>query len=177
MTETSCKICAKNYNNGDNKPMILECGDTLCLACIKRYKEALNKAEFECPHCCNPTKSTTIPNKNLIPKNGSVSNSSFNPNQSPAEGEFEIFIKPKDNTPKFSMRVTKNMTISQLKSKLQTEKGYNPNQFDLAYKRPLKNLSNTLESYGIKNTCTLTQISNVIGGKVSSISLNYFGYN
>lgn len=164
MSEHECKTCKKLYNRNDNKPIILSCGDTLCSACIKNYKEILHKEEFECPKCCNNTKSLNVENKAAYPKEGTVDTSSQVLNAAPIEGEFEILIRPKADLDKYTMKVTKDMTIGQLKNKIQKEKGYNVNQFDLAFKRPLIDLNKTLESYGITKKVTLTQISNVIGG-------------
>lgn len=165
MSENECKTCKKLYNKNENKPIILSCGDTLCSSCIKSYKEFLNKDEFECPKCCNMTKSLNVENKAAYPKEGTVdtTNNSII-NQPAVEGEFEIMIRPKGEIEKYSMKVTKNMTVQQLKKKIQKEKGYNINNFDLAFRRPLADLDKTLESYGITKKVTLTQISNVHGG-------------
>ena len=164
MSENECKTCKKIYNKNENKPYILSCGDTLCLKCIKNYKQFLNKEEFECPKCCNITKSLGVENKAAYPKEGTVDTSTVNVNQTPVTGEFEILIRPKGEFNKYSMMVTKSMTVRQLKLKIQKEKGYNFGNFDLAFKRPLANLEQTLESYGITKKVTLTQISNVSGG-------------
>ena len=111
------------------------------------------------------TKSLNVENKAAYPKEGTVdtTNNSII-NQPAVEGEFEIMIRPKGEIEKYSMKVTKNMTVRQLKNKIQKEKGYNINNFDLAFRRPLADLDKTLESYGITKKVTLTQISNVHGG-------------
>ena len=56
------------------------------------------------------------------------------------------------------------MTIGELKEKIETEKGFDSSQFDLAYRKPLTQLDKTLEYYKIVKTVTITQISNVLGG-------------
>ena len=164
MSENQCKTCTKTYNKNDNKPIILSCGDTLCSSCIKSYKEILDKEEFECPKCCNYTKSLNIENRSAYPKEETTAQQNVNDNPNPVTGEFEIFIRPKGDLEKYSMMVTKNMTVRQLKNKIQREKNYNINNFDLAFKKPLIPLDNTLASFGITKKVTLTQISNVIGG-------------
>jgi len=166
MSTHSCKICKKLYNKNENKPFLLACGDTLCLACIKGYKDALNKDNFECPACCTDTKSTGFENKSVYPTEEEIrnaSNISQNSN-APLEGEFEIFIRPKSETEKYSIKVTKTMTVGQLKDKIQSVKGYNKANYKLAFKRPLADETKTLESYGITKTVTITQISVVEGG-------------
>ena len=167
MSSHSCKICKKLYNKNENKPFLLTCGDTICLACIKGYKEALNKDTFECPTCCcGDAKSTGFENKGVYPTEEEIRNASniSQISQAPVIGEFEIFIRPKDETEKYSIKVTKSMTVGQLKDKIQSVKGYNKANYKLAFKRPLADETKTLESYGITKTVTITQISVVEGG-------------
>ena len=163
MSEKICKVCKNYYNKNENRPFLLECGDTLCLKCIKNYKEALKKDIFECPTCCTNTKSLNVENKMAYPKEGEIV--SLNSNiKVPEKGEFEVFIRPKVEADKYSLLVTKTMTIGQLKDKIEREKGYNKKNFALAFKKPLNDDSKTLESYGITKTVTITQISVVEGG-------------
>ena len=160
MSEKICKVCKNYYNKNENRPFLLECGDTLCLKCIKNYKEALEKDIFECPTCCTNTKSLNVENKMAYPKEGEIV--SLNSNiKVPEKGEFEVFIKTPFGS-KYSLLVTKTMTIGQLKDKIEREKGYNKDNFALAFKKPLYD-SKTLESYGITKTVTITQISGLLG--------------
>ena len=160
MSEKICKVCKNYYNKNENRPFLLECGDTLCLKCIKNYKEALEKDTFECPTCCTNTKSLNVENKMAYPKEGEIV--SLNSNiKVPEKGEFEVFIKTPFGS-KYSLLVTKTMTIGQLKDKIEREKGYNKNNFALAFKKVLYD-SKTLESYGITKTVTITQISCLLG--------------
>lgn len=165
MSEKICQTCNNQYNKGENRPIILSCGDSLCSNCIKKYKEIYKKDSFECPNCCNETQSTNIENKSLYPKeNEVISNNSVRAQQ---PGEFEIYIRPKGNDAndkKYTIIVYKSMTIGQLKQKINDEKGYDKNLFTLAYTRPLTDESKTIESYGITRTVTLTQISKFRGG-------------
>ena len=160
MSEKICKVCKNYYNKNENRPFLLECGDTLCLKCIKSYKEALEKDIFECPTCCTSTKSLNVENKMAYPKEGEIV--SLNSNiKVPEKGEFEVFIKTPFGS-KYSLLVTKTMTIGQLKDKIEREKGYNKNNLILAFKKPLYD-SKTLESYGITRTVTISQISCLVG--------------
>ena len=102
-----CGICKWQYNNNKNKPILLTCGHTLCLACINFYKEA-GKEEIECPKCYSNSKSTNIICKNLQ-KPKIESSSSIDDN------EFEIFIRNMGGE-KIILKVNKTMTISQLKN-------------------------------------------------------------
>jgi hypothetical protein len=154
--------------------MILECGDSCCSSCIKKFEEILSKDEFECSLCCHMTKSSNIKNKQLIPKENSSNNKNL---KASIRGEFEIYIRIKSNTgsEKFSLFVTKEMTIGELKEKIQNEKGFDSSQFDLAFRKPLTQLNQTLEYYRIVKTVTITQISNVHGGKrFLFLKNNYF---
>ena len=175
MSENQCQFCKKAYNNSENTPMILDCGDSCCSSCIKKFEEILSKDEFECSLCCHNTKSSGIKNKQLIPKEN-ASNCAKNLKAS-IRGEFEIYIRIKSNTgsEKFSIFVTKEMTIGELKEKIQNEKGFDSSQFDLAFRKPLTQLNQTLEYYRIVKTVTITQISNVHGGKrFLFLKNNYF---
>jgi len=169
MSENLCQFCKKGYNNNENTPMLLECGDSCCSSCINKFHEILCKDEFECSLCCHMTKSTKIRNKQLIPKE-KASNLAKSLKAS-IRGEFEIYIRIKSNTgsEKFSIFVTKEMTIGELKEKIQNEKGFDSSQFDLAFRKPLTQLNQTLEYYRIVKTVTITQISNVHGGNDSKL--------
>lgn len=162
MSEYICKTCQNMYNKNQNIPIILSCGDTLCSSCIKNYKDAMKKDVFECPKCCNDTHSLNIENKSLYQKDN-MTNANNN-SRTPINGEFEIFIRPKGEVEKYSIKVTKSMTVGQLKDKIEKEKGYNKKYFTLAFTRPLNEESKTLEFYKITRTVTLTQISFVQGG-------------
>lgn len=161
MSEKICEVCKNYYNKNENRPFILECGDTLCLKCIKSYKEVLKKDIFECPTCYTDTKSLNVENKMAYPKEGEIV--SLNSNiKVPEKAEFEVFIKTPFGRDKYSLLVTKTMTIGQLKDKIEREKGYNKNNFTLAFKKPLYD-SKTLESYGITRTVTISQMPCLLG--------------
>jgi len=51
---------------------IFSCDEQLKRNKIKSYKEFFNKDEFECPKCCNMTKSLNVENKAAYPKEGTV---------------------------------------------------------------------------------------------------------
>ena len=112
--KTECPMRLKKYNKKENIPYILGCGDTMCLKCINYFKEALQKTEFECPECCNTTKSSGIINK-VIPLDDVTEKeeNKDNKNNNSTDGFFEIIIKPKDNK-KFSIKVKKEYTINQV---------------------------------------------------------------
>ena len=164
--KTECPMCLKKYNNQENKPYLLTCGDTMCLKCINYFNEALKKVEFECRECCNTTKSSGIMNKSAIPPDNAKekNENKDNKNSSSTDGFFEIIIKPKDNK-KFSIKVKKEYTINKVKEIIKTEKNMPPQNYILAFKKPLKDENKTLEYYGINSTVTIQQISNVVGGK------------
>ena len=153
----------KKLQQNENKPIMLECGDAVCSFCIQHYKEATLKDEIKCPHCCNMTKSMNRVVKQLIPKDG-IQENITNFNRAPAIGEFEVMIRTKDNEI-FPIKVTKEMTVGKLKDLIYEQKGYNKNEFDLAFRKPLIELGKTLEFYKIIRKVTLTQISNVHGGR------------
>ena len=150
-----CGICKEQYNNNKNKPILLTCGDTLCLACINFYKEA-GKEEIECPKCYSNCKSTNIICKNLQ-KPKIESSSSIDDN------EFEIFIRTRGGE-KIILKVNKTMTISQLKNKIFEEYGYNKEKYTINFKKPLNDISKTLEFYGIRKSVTLSMTYPPTGG-------------
>lgn len=158
MSVHGCGCCKQVYKKMTNMPILLSCGDIICSKCISFFTYGLNKDEFECPICCDNIKSTKIEIKNLYPKDIISIISS----QNHAPKEFEIFIKFL-NGEKYSTKVTKELTIEQLKSKISKETGIDLRQKELIYKRPLNNRQ-TLEFYGIKNSVTIMEISSVIGG-------------
>ena len=77
--------------------------------------------------------------------------------------KFKIIIKEKDSSI-FSLEVSKSMTVEQLKDMIQREKGYNKNSYELAFKKPLTDLSKTLEYYGIIRTVTVSMTDFMKGG-------------
>ena len=107
-----CGICKWQYNNNKNKPILLTCGHTLCLACINFYKEA-GKEEIECPKCCSNSKSTNIICNNIICKN--LKKTKIESSSSIGDNEFEIYIRTMKGE-KIILKVNKTMTISQLKN-------------------------------------------------------------
>lgn len=165
MSSSECSICKITYNRNNNKPIMLECGDSLCSSCIKSYKEAYKKEEFKCEQCCSITKSTNKENKALYPKDDTSSTSSkMSP---PAQGEFEVFIKLLTGE-KVSVRVRKEMTIDQLKTKVTQLKGINKAGFFLNFKKPLNN-QKTLAFYNITRTVTINQSTYESGGLKNKI--------
>ena len=164
MSNNECPVCFKKYNKEENKPYILECGDTLCLKCINNYKEALQKETFECSKCCKNTKSLGIMNRAIpLDDNQGTNNNKDNNNNSSTDGFF-VNIKLK-NGEKISIKVKKEYTINQLKQMISDEKNIEFKKLNLSYKRPLLNGNKTLESYGITKTVTVIQISDLVGGK------------
>ena len=155
-----CGMCFKKYNEYENKPILLICGDTMCLRCINYYKETLLKDTFECIFCCHITKSSGIINRAALAyqkeREIPTISTSFLP------GEFKIFIV--ENGKKNSIIVTKTMTIRELKDKIEKEIGINQAAYFLACGVPLIDLSKTLEYYGINETVTLIKKNYVIGG-------------
>lgn len=149
-----CGICKEQYNNNKKKPILLTCGHTLCLACINFYKEA-GKEEIECPKCCSNSKSTNIICKNLQ-KPKIESSSSIDDN------EFEIFIRTRGGE-KIILKVNKTMTISQLKNKIFEEYGCDKEN-TISFKKPLNDMSKTLEFYGIRKSVTLSMTCPLEGG-------------
>ena len=118
------------------------------------YKVALLKDAFECPNCCNITKSTGVINIMAYNKEWdipTISTSFLNDN-------VEILIHSKIRQ-KYPFIVSKTMTLGGLKEKIQKEKGINKDDFHLSFKRPLIDSSTTLEYYGINKRVTLIMIS------------------
>jgi hypothetical protein len=58
--------------------------------------------------------------------------------------EFEIYIKPVIGKRIFSINVTKLMALRQLKKKLEKEKCYDKNHYNLSFKKSLNDESKTL---------------------------------
>lgn len=162
MTEYTCKYCKNLFEKEKHMPILLTCGDALCVSCVKYMKDALKKDEFDCPKCCNPTKSTGIEKTVAYPPPGTVAETIT---RAPAVGEFEVLIRPQGEEGNYPMRVTKTMTVGQLKKKIKEQNNFPPNiEITLTFRRPLTNDDNTLESYGITKTVVITQISFVRGG-------------
>jgi hypothetical protein len=161
--KTECPMCFKKYNKKENIPYILGCGDTMCLKCINYFKEKLQKTEFQCPECCDTTKSSGIIGiiNDVIPLDD-VTEKEENKDNS-TDGFFEIMIKPKIDK-KFSIKVKKEYTIDQVKGIIKKEKDISPLSYNLAFKTPLTDLNKTLEFYKITQTVTLIQMANLQGG-------------
>lgn len=101
-----------------------------------------------------------IENKAAYPKEKSTSN--YNDNYPNMNGGFEITIRT-HSSQKFGIIVTKSMTVKELKEKIIKEHKANfPKEFELAFKRPLRN-TETLEFYGITKPVTLVLISTFVG--------------
>lgn len=157
-----CPVCFNKYNSQDNKPILLDCGDTMCLKCINYYKEALLKESFECPNCCTKNaKSTNIMNK-AVPLNNS-NETTNSTSESSADGFFEVTIRTK-NSDEFLIPVKKEYTIKKLKEEIKRVKNMDPLEYELAFKKPLLDLNKTLEQYNITGPVTIIQTSNVKGG-------------
>ena len=153
----NCLICKKNYNHNDNIPIILRCGDTLCSNCISNFQQ-INKSDyFECPECVKETSSLNIENKLAFEKI-IIDKKSENIQ---IYKEFEVIIKRHDR--RFKVKVKKEMTIKELKEKINKQEGYNFNEIILVFKRPLMD-DKTLEFYGIVKPCTLISVIPVVGG-------------
>lgn len=56
------------------------------------------------------------------------------------------------------------MTISQLKNKIFEEYGYNKEKYTINFKKPLNDISKTLEFYGIRKSVTLSMTYPPTGG-------------
>lgn len=162
MSKNECPLCFKKFNNQENKPYIMTCGDTICLKCIDHYKEALQKETFECPTCCVETKSTGIFNKAIDLNDNSNENQNTEDSDN-KDGFFELLIRNKTSQEKISIKVKKEYTIGEVKNILYKEKNIPIQSYHLAFRKPL-NDENTLESYGIIKTVTITQISDLVGG-------------
>lgn len=142
-----CLNCNKNYNHNNNKPMILGCGHTMCSHCISASKE-LFKSVF-CPACGIKTSSLDIENKLAFKKINALKISENIKN----DKEFEVIVR--DAVEIFALKVQKEMTVKELKEKINKLKGLNFNNRFLMFKRPLMD-DKTLEFYGIVKPCRLT---------------------
>ncbi len=157
-----CPVCFNKYNSDANKPILLDCGDTMCLKCIDYYKESLQKDSFECPNCCKKNaKSTNIMNK-AVPLNNS-NETTTNTSAPSADGFFEVTIRTK-NGDEFLIAVKKEYTIRKLKEEIKRVKNIEPTDYEFAFKKPLLDMNKTLEQYNITGPVTIIQTSNVEGG-------------
>lgn len=159
MDEFNCPICKIQYDRNNRKAYILECGDSACSKCINFYKEA--KKELECGKCCNKTKALTVENKSLYKNNV---NQNIKPSSNTQKDEFEIYVRKKNTQEKFAILVKKNMTVKELKNKIKAQEKIEPTAYELAFKKPMTDLDQTLESYQIKKPVTITMISEFEGG-------------
>ena len=168
MSDTSkkeCPQCRKNYNRNQNKPFIMKCGDTFCSSCIKKLIEQVyKKVPFKCPCCCNETESLNIINFALMPADDSTDEDSNNTARAPAAGEFDIHIKQMMDSNIITIKVKKSMKVKELKSKIEKARNYKEGSVKLAFKRPLNNDDQTLESYGIDRELTINLVGFVRGG-------------
>lgn len=57
------------------------------------------------------------------------------------------------------------MTVKELKNKIKAQEKIEPTAYELAFKKPMTELDQTLESYQIKKPVTITMISEFEGGK------------
>ena len=163
MPVDECPVCFNKYNSDENKPILLDCGDTMCLKCIKYYKESLRKDTFECANCCKKdAKSTNIMNK-AVPLNNSNETTTSNSTAS-ADGFFEVTIRTK-NGDEFFIAVKKEYTLKELKEEIKKVKNIEPSEYEFAFKKPLLDMNKTLEQYGITGPVTIIQTSNVEGGR------------
>ncbi len=162
MSKNECPVCFKKFNNQENKPYTTTCGDTICLKCIDYFKEALQKEIFQSPTCCVDTKSTGIFNKAIDLNDNSNENQNTEDSDN-KDGFFELLIRNKTSQEKISIKVKKEYTIGEVKNILYKEKNIPIQSYHLAFRKPL-NDENTLESYGIIKTVTITQISDLVGG-------------
>jgi hypothetical protein len=159
---SECPLCFNNFNNQENKPYLMTCGDTICSKCINYYEKNLEIDTFQCPTCCNDTKSTGYFNNVAIAlKNNS--NQNQNQKNDYIDEFFELLIRNKTSQEKISIKVKKEYTIGEIKDILYREKKIPIQSYHLAFKKPL-NDENTLEFYGITKTVTITQISDLVGG-------------
>lgn len=159
MSDGKCPICKEEYDKNTRKAFILLCGHSACSKCINFYKEA--KKEIECGKCCKYTQSANIEIQDAYKKSSTQSNTTA---PKPEKDEFEIYIRKKDQKEKFSILVTKKMTLEELTKKIKIQEGIEPTTYDLIFKKPLLDPKNTLESYDIKKTVTLTMIVKFEGG-------------
>ena len=149
--DSICLICKKQYNQNSNKPILLTCGDTMCHVCIKSKKEFYKKDEFECPNCKEKVKSMNIENKLAYPKIQTLKND-----------EFEICVR--FPAKEIFLIAKKQMTVKQLKDKIEENYGYNMKNYQLCFKKPLKDDQKTLEFYKITRSVTLIVTPPPMGG-------------
>ena len=69
MSKPQCRYCKNKFDNNNNKPLLLTCGDTICSSCINYTETVLNKKFFEYPVCVNRVSSTNIINKSKLKEN------------------------------------------------------------------------------------------------------------
>ena len=159
MNDGTCPICKEDYEKSTRKAFILLCGHSACSKCINFYKDA--KRELECGKCCKYTQSANIEIQDAYKKNGTQNNTT--PSK-PEKDEFEIYVRKKDQRQKFSILVKKDMTLEQLTQKIKRQEGIDPTTYNLMFKKPMLEPNNTLQSYDIKKTVTLTMIAPFEGG-------------
>ena len=159
MNDGTCPICKEDYERSTRKAFILLCGHSACSKCINFYKDA--KRELECGKCCKYTQSANIEIQDAYKKNGTQNNTT--PSK-PEKDEFEIYVRKKDQRQKFSILVKKDMTLEQLTQKIKRQEGIDPTTYNLMFKKPMLEPNNTLQSYDIKKTVTLTMIAPFEGG-------------
>lgn len=147
MNKYECPLCFKLYNNQNNIPFLLKCGDTLCLTCIKYHKEEA-KTSIECPTCCTNTESSGNTNKLLLDE---------------INKDFEVIINQK-NGPIFNIDVKTLYTIKEVKEIIQKKKNMDPKNYYLVGKGALLEDDKTLLDYNITSPTTIYQISFVEGG-------------
>lgn len=160
MDDKNCPLCGEEYEKETRKAFILRCGHSACSKCINFYKNA-GKKTFECGKCCNLTESADIENKSLYPNKKKQTKEK---DGKPQKDEFEIYIRKKDKQEKFSVLVKKNMKLKELMDLIKSQENIGPTSYDLCFKKPLLNLDDTLESYGIAKTVTITMITKFDGG-------------
>lgn len=159
MNDGTCPICKEEYEKNTRKAFILLCGHSACSKCINFYKDA--KRELECGKCCKYTQSADIEIQDAYKKSGTQSNTIAS---KPEKGEFEIFVRKKDQKQKFSILVKKDMTLEQLIEKIKNQEGIDPKTYNLMFKKPLLEPKATLQSYDIVKTVTVTMIAPFEGG-------------
>ena len=159
MNDGTCTICKEDYEKSTRKAFILLCGHSACSKCINFYKDA--KRELECGKCCKYTQSANIEIQDAYKKNGTQNNTT---SSKPEKDEFEIYVRKKDQRQKFSILVKKDMTLEQLTQKIKRQEGIDPTTYNLMFKKPMLEPNNTLQSYDIKKTVTLTMIAPFEGG-------------
>lgn len=159
MSDGTCPICKENYERSTRKAFILLCGHSACSKCINFFKEA--KKEIECGKCCKYTQSANIEIQDAYKTNSTKSNANA---PQPGKDEFEIFVRKKDQSQRFSILVRKDMTLEQLTKKIKTQEGIEPTTYTLNFKKPLLDPKATLLSYDIKKTVTVTMTAPFVGG-------------